>query len=36
MLTEGQEIQGWTVKTILPREVILTWKDRQYVLSMPK
>ena len=35
LLTEGQTIHGWTVKSIGPREVVLTWKDQTYVLKMP-
>ncbi len=34
LLAEGQTIQGWTIKTIAPREVTLTWKDQTYVLRM--
>ena len=36
LLTEGQEIQGWTIRKILPREVLLVWQDQQYVLTMPQ
>lgn len=36
LLAEGQKICGWTVSKILPREVVLTWKDRTYVLTMPR
>jgi len=36
LLTEGQEIQGWTIRKILPREVLLVWQDQRYVLTMPQ
>jgi len=36
LLTEGQAINGWTLKSIRPRQVVLTWKDEQYILTMPR
>lgn len=36
LLSEGQVINGWTVKTIEPRQVLLTWSDQQYLLRMPR
>ena len=36
MVAEGQTINGWTVKSIQSREVILTWKDRKHVMTMPR
>jgi len=35
LLTEGQTINGWTVSKIRPSEVVLTWKDKTYVLALP-
>jgi hypothetical protein len=34
LLTEDQMVQGWTLAKIMPREVLLTWKDQKYVLKM--
>jgi len=36
LLTEGQQIDGWTVVQIQPRSVTLKWKDRTFVLRMPE
>lgn len=36
LLTEGQSIHGWTVQKIMPREVILRWKDHKFLLRMPE
>lgn len=36
LLSEGQVINGWTVQSIEPRQVTLTWNDQQYVLKMPR
>ncbi len=36
LLTEGQQISGWTVRSIRPREVVLTWGSQEYLLIMPK
>jgi hypothetical protein len=36
LVTTGQNIKGWTVSKIAPREVELTWKDQKYVLELPK
>ena len=36
LLTEGQQIDGWTVTRIRPRSVTLKWKDRTFVLEMQK
>ena len=34
LLTEGQQILGWTVVQIGPRRVVLMWRDHKYVLEM--
>jgi len=34
LLTEGQEIQGWTVARIEARRVVLAWRDREVGLTM--
>jgi len=34
LVGEGQRIQGWTVRSIKPREVLLTRGDLKYVLRM--
>jgi len=34
LLTEGQEIVGWTVKRIEARRVVLTWRDQEVALTM--
>lgn len=36
LLCEGQVINGWMVKQIGSREVVLTWKELTYVLKMPR
>jgi hypothetical protein len=36
LVTVGQTIKGWTVVRIDTREVELGWKDKTYVLEMPK
>lgn len=36
LLTVGQPFQGFTVKSITARSVVLTWRDREFVLSMPQ
>ena len=36
LITEGQVISGWTVAEIQSRQVILTWRDRQFILQMPR
>ena len=36
LLTEGQIISGWTVKSIESRQVTLAWNDHEYVLKMPR
>ena len=36
LVTVGQTIKGWTVVRIDAREVELSWKDKTYVLEMPK
>ena len=36
LLREGQMICGWTIKTIQPDKVVLTWKDKRHVLKMPR
>ncbi len=36
LVTNGQNIKGWTVTRISPREVELTWKDQKHVLELPK
>jgi hypothetical protein len=36
LVTTGQTIKGWTVGRISPREVELIWKDKTYLLEMPK
>ena len=36
LVTTGQNIKGWTVSRIGPREVELTWKDQKHVLELPK
>lgn len=36
LVTVGQTIKGWTVARIDAREVELSWKDKTYVLEMPK
>jgi len=30
----GGVIQGWTVAEILPQKVVLTWRDKKYILEM--
>ena len=35
LLREGQDIGGWTVVRIQPKEVVLGWQDKQYVLTPP-
>ncbi|MFB3891854.1 MAG: hypothetical protein ACE15C_07505 [Phycisphaerae bacterium] len=34
LLSEGQVISGWTITRIGPREVVLTYKDRQETLTL--
>ena len=36
LLTEGQQIDGWTVTQIRRRSVTLKWKDKTFVLEMQK
>jgi hypothetical protein len=36
LVTVGQTIKGWKVVRIDTREVELSWKDKSYVLEMPK
>ncbi len=36
LVAEGQTVNGWTVKSIQPRQVILTCQDREYVLKLPR
>jgi len=36
LVHEGQTIQGWTVKQIQPRSVLLAWRNRTYVLKLPR
>ncbi|MHC4981938.1 MAG: hypothetical protein ACYTF6_02075 [Planctomycetota bacterium] len=36
LLTEGQKIRGWTVSTIGPNEVVLTWKNKTYVMKLQR
>lgn len=36
LLSEGQVINGWTVKSIESRQVVMAWKDKTYVLKMPR
>lgn len=36
LLREGQTIEGWNVKQIQPRSVLLTWKNRTHMLELPK
>ncbi|MCK4276680.1 MAG: hypothetical protein KAX78_09205 [Phycisphaerae bacterium] len=36
LLREGQTIEGWNVKQIHPRSVLLTWKNRTHTLELPK
>jgi len=36
LLTEGRTISGWTLRSIRARQVVLTWKDEQYILTMPR
>ena len=33
-LEVGGMIQGWKVSEILPRKVVLTWRDKKYILEM--
>lgn len=35
LVTEGQIIEGFTVKQISPKEVILSWNGEDFVLCMP-
>jgi len=35
LLMEGQRINGWTVSDIATDEVLLTWKDQEYLLQLP-
>ena len=35
LLTAGQSIAGFTVKSIQPKAVVLTWKDKEFTLEMP-
>ena len=34
LIAEGGIINGWTVKSIKTREVVLQWRDRTYILEM--
>jgi hypothetical protein len=34
LLTVGQQFQGFTVKSITARSVVLAWREREFVLSM--
>lgn len=34
LLSVGQEINGWTVVSIAPRKVVLSWKDHKHVLDL--
>jgi len=36
LLTEGQKIGSWTLSKIRSNDVVLTWKEHEYVLKMPK
>ena len=36
LLTVGQKIRGWTVKTIRSRQVVLSWQGHTYILRMPE
>ncbi len=36
LVTEGQTINGWMVKSIDTRQVELIWKDETYVVTMPR
>lgn len=36
LLTEGQQIRGWTVERIQSRSVVLRWKDQTVTLTMPE
>ncbi len=36
LLSEGDLIQGWTIRRIEPKQVLLDWKDHTYVLEMQK
>lgn len=36
LVAEGQTINGWTVKSIQSKEVILKWRDEEFVLKMPR
>jgi len=36
LLGRGQNIRGWTVTEVRPREVVLAWRDEKHVLSMPE
>lgn len=35
LLTAGQQIDGFTVKAVNPKSVVLTWHDREFELKMP-
>ena len=34
LLSEGQQIAGWTVSSIASKQVVLTWQDQTHVLKM--
>ena len=36
IVRQGQRINGWTVKNIRPRAVLLTWRNQSYILKMPQ
>ena len=36
LVTAGETINGWKVVRITPHEVELSWRDKTYVLEMPK
>lgn len=35
LLTEGQRIECFTIKSIQPKAVVLSWEDKEFVLRMP-
>ncbi len=36
LVSEGQNINGWTVKSIQSKQVVLKWKDLEFVLKMAR
>ena len=36
LLSVGQDIEGFTIKSITPKAVVLSWREEEFVLTMPQ